>query len=178
MKSITVNIRLIVLLLCLATSGFIKFPETPGSDGEIRMKKQVNCTMTGVLQARENATEGPEPWTTGQLMAPADLAAVMNDPKQKTPVIICVGPGALIRGSLDMGPAKENENLEKLKRQLSKLPRDTNVVIYCGCCPFDHCPNIRPAFILINEMKFSNAHLLNLEHNLKTDWIAKGFPQA
>ncbi|HET7000710.1 MAG TPA: rhodanese-like domain-containing protein, partial [Puia sp.] len=102
----------------------------------------------------------------------------MNDPRQKKPIIICVGPGALIKGSLDMGPAKEKENLEKLKQQLSKLPRDANVVIYCGCCPFDHCPNIRPAFTVINEMKFSNAHLLNLEHNLKTDWIAKGYPKA
>lgn len=117
-----------------------------------------------------------EPWTPGQLMAPADLAAVINNPNSKKPVIICVGPGALIKGSLDMGQVHEKENLEKLKAQLGKMPRDADVVIYCGCCPFEHCPNIRPAFILLNEMKFTNAHLLNLEHNIKTDWVSKGFP--
>ena len=119
---------------------------------------------------------GPEPWSASQLLAPADLAAVINNPTGKKPIIICVGPGALIKGSLDMGPAHEKENLEKLKQQLSRLPKDADIVIYCGCCPFEHCPNIRPAFILLNEMKFSNAHLLNLEHNIKTDWVAKGYP--
>ena len=77
-----------------------------------------------------------------------------------------------------MGPAHEKENLEKLKRQLIPLPKDADIVIYCGCCPFEHCPNIRPAFSLLNEMKFSNARLLNLEHNIKTDWISKGYPSV
>ncbi len=119
---------------------------------------------------------GPEPWTDSQLMAPSDLAAVINNAVTKKPVIISVGPGALIKGSLDMGPVHEKENLDKLKKRLSQLPQDANIVIYCGCCPFEHCPNIRPAFILLNEMKFSNAHLLNLEHNIKMDWVAKGYP--
>jgi hypothetical protein len=142
------------------------------------MKNLVSVTSRGILQGGVNKMGVPEPWTIKQLMAPADLAAIINDPNAKKPVILCVGPGALIKGSLDIGPAEEKINLEKLKQQLSKLPRDTNVVIYCGCCPFEHCPNIRPAFSVLNEMKFSNAHLLNLEHNIKTDWVAKGYPQA
>lgn len=170
--------QLIFLALCVTASGFSKYPETSRLVFGTVVGKQQADMNTGILRPREKTAGAPEPWTAEQLLAPADLAAVMNDPKQKKPIIICVGPGALIRGSLDMGPAKEKENLEKLKQQLSKLHRDANVVIYCGCCPFEHCPNIRPAFILINEMKFSNAHLLNLEHNLKTDWIAKGYPQA
>jgi thiosulfate/3-mercaptopyruvate sulfurtransferase len=170
--------RFILFVLSLAASGFCTFSELPASVFEIRMKNQVSGTSPGILQAGVNKIGVPEPWTAKQLMAPADLAAIINDPNAKKPVILCVGPGALIKGSLDMGPAKEKINLEKLKQQLSKLPRDTNVVIYCGCCPFDHCPNIRPAFNLLNEMKFSNAHLLNLEHNIKTDWVAKGYPQA
>ena len=171
--------RLILfVLLCLTASGFNKFPETSGSVLEIRMKNQVYRTSRDLLTTWGNMSNVPEPWTSKQLMAPADLAAIINDPNVKKPIIICVGPGALIKGSLDTGPAKEKENLEKLKKQLNKLPRDANVVIYCGCCPFEHCPNIRPAFILLNEMKFSNAHLLNLEHNIKTDWVARGYPQA
>jgi thiosulfate/3-mercaptopyruvate sulfurtransferase len=177
--------RFILLALCLATSGFNKFSKTPRSVFEIRMKndffgstRDVESSQSIFLEAAEKTPDVPEPWTAKQLMAPADLAAIINAPNAKKPVIFCVGPGALVKGSLDMGPAKEKENLEKLKQQLNKLPRDTDVVIYCGCCPFEHCPNIRPAFNLLNEMKFSNAHLLNLEHNIKTDWVAKGYPQA
>jgi len=170
--------RLILFVLCLATSGFCKFSEMPGSVFEIRMKDQASGTSPGILPAGVNKTGVPEPWTAKQLLVPADLAAIIKDVNAKKPVILCVGPGALIMGSLDLGPAKEKINLEKLKQQLSKLPRETNVVIYCGCCPFDHCPNIRPAFNLLNEMKFSNAHLLNLEHNIRTDWVAKGYPKA
>ncbi len=126
----------------------------------------------------KNRQNGPEPWTNSQLVMPSELAALLTNQNAKKPLVICVGPGALIRGSVDMGPAKENENLEKLKQKLAGLPRDTNIIIYCGCCPFEHCPNIRPAFNLLNEMKFTNAHLLNIGHNIKTDWVAKGYPST
>lgn len=133
-------------------------------------------TCIAFIKYRGKKEGGPEPWTASQLLAPADLAAVINNSAAKKPMIISVGPGALIKGSMDMGPVHEKENLEKLKKELSQLPKEANIVIYCGCCPFEHCPNIRPAFILLNEMKFSNAHLLNLEHNIRTDWVAKGYP--
>jgi thiosulfate/3-mercaptopyruvate sulfurtransferase len=136
----------------------------------------ISIATIAFTKYKEKKESGPEPWTVSQLLAPADLAFVINNPTSKKPVIISVGPGALIKGSLDMGPVHEKENLEKLKQQLSRLPKDADIVIYCGCCPFEHCPNIRPAFILLNEMKFSNTRLLNLEHNIKTDWVAKGFP--
>jgi thiosulfate/3-mercaptopyruvate sulfurtransferase len=121
---------------------------------------------------------GQEPWNASQLVTPSDLAALLNNPNAQKPIVICVGPGALVKGSVDMGPAKEKENLEKLKHMLADLPKNANIVIYCGCCPFEHCPNIRPAFNVLNDMKFTNAHLLNLEHNIKTDWVAKGFPSV
>jgi len=63
-----------------------------------------------------------------------------------------------------------------LKQELDKLPRDANVVVYCGCCPFAVCPNIRPAFALLNEMKFKNQKLLNLPKNIKVDWIDHDYP--
>ncbi|PWT78189.1 MAG: hypothetical protein C5B59_02335 [Bacteroidetes bacterium] len=119
-----------------------------------------------------------EPWTEKQLMDPADLAKVINDQKAKQPFVFSVGPKAVIKNSIDIGPAKEKENLEKLRQQLSKLPKDAQVVIYCGCCPFEHCPNVRPAFTLLNEMKFTNQKLLNLTHNIKTDWIDHNYPVA
>jgi thiosulfate/3-mercaptopyruvate sulfurtransferase len=138
----------------------------------------VFITAMGFIKFKEKASQGQEPWTASQLMAPSDLAAVLNNPNAKKPIIYSVGPGALIRGSVDLGQAHEKENLEKLKQALSKLPKNADVVIYCGCCPFERCPNIRPAFTLLNEMKFTNARLLNLEHNIRTDWVAKGYPSV
>ena len=72
--------------------------------------------------------------------------------------------------------AYDKVNWEKLRLELAKLSPDAQVVIYCGCCPFNHCPNIRPAFNLMNEMKFERHKLLNLPKNIKVDWIDKGYP--
>lgn len=117
-----------------------------------------------------------EPWKENQLMPPAELTAIISNTDVKKTVVISIGPSAIVKGSVDIGPAKEKENLKKLKAALSKLPKDTSVVIYCGCCPFQHCPNIRPAFQLVNKMKFTNHKLLNLPKNIKVDWIDKGYP--
>ena len=117
-----------------------------------------------------------EPWSSNQLMEPADLAATINHPKSPQPIVISVGPGAVIKGSRENGPASDKANLKKLENELRALPKDANIVIYCGCCPFAKCPNIRPAFTLLNKMGFKNQKLLNLSHNVKTDWIDRGYP--
>ena len=117
-----------------------------------------------------------EPWAEKQLMPPAELAKIISDSLAKKPTIFSIGPSATIPGAIDIGAAKEKTNLEKFKKELDKLPKDAGIVIYCGCCPFKDCPNIRPAFAMVNEMKFTNAKLLNLSTNLKTDWIDKGYP--
>lgn len=116
-----------------------------------------------------------EPWRADQLISPAALDSIINSNAADKPLIICVGPSALIKTSVDAGPASESENLSKLKQILSSENKDREIVIYCGCCPFERCPNVRPAFKLLNEMKFNRAMLLNLPHNLKTDWIDHGY---
>ena len=117
-----------------------------------------------------------DPWTEKQLMQPAELAKIVSDSAAKKPYIFAIGPSAAIPYAIAIGSVKEKDNLENLKKELIKLPKDANIVIYCGCCPFAPCPNVRPAFALLNEMKFTNHKLLNLSHNFKTDWIDKGYP--
>lgn len=119
---------------------------------------------------------GDEPWRIDQLMDPADLAQRINSPNAQQPIIFSIGPAAVIKNSIDVGVTNEKVNLEKLRLELDKLQPDAEVVVYCGCCPFDHCPNIRPAFTLMNEMKFTNHRLLNLPKNIKVNWIDKGYP--
>jgi hypothetical protein len=118
-----------------------------------------------------------DPWKPDQLLTPADLAGTINNKNALQPVIYSIGPSAYIKGSIDIGNTKEKENLDKFKEQVSKLPKNAAIVIYCGCCPFEHCPNIRPAFNLLTKMNFTNYKLLNLEHNIKIDWINKGYPR-
>jgi thiosulfate/3-mercaptopyruvate sulfurtransferase len=117
-----------------------------------------------------------EPWTPAQLLEPADLATEINHPPAQPPLLICVGPSGVIKGSVEAGPAKDASNLEKLKALLAKEDRNREVILYCGCCPFAHCPNVRPAFTVLTEMKFTHARLLNLAHNIKIDWIDHGYP--
>ena len=117
-----------------------------------------------------------EPWRPDQLLEPASLAAAIVDPAAAKPLIISIGPAASIKSSVGVGPASEAENIAKLEKLLSKEPKDRAIVIYCGCCPFKNCPNVRPAFTKLNEMGFTNHKLLNLAKNLKTDWIDKDYP--
>jgi len=120
--------------------------------------------------------QSDEPWTDKQLKDPAVLAAAITDSKAPRPVIFNVGPVQQIKGAIAIGPASKPDNLEKLKQQLAKLPKDKEVIIYCGCCPFRRCPNVRPAFELLQKLKFKNAKLLNLPTSLNDDWISKGYP--
>lgn len=144
------------------------------------MKKLLIATLfllSFVLGATHSWAQNPENWTPEQLMAPADLAQTLKDQKD-VPVVISVGPGAIIPGSIDAGMANTKEGIDKLKTQLQSLPKDKKVVVYCGCCPFERCPNVRPAITALKDMQFTNYYLLNLPHNVKQDWIDKGYPVA
>lgn len=131
--------------------------------------------LTAITFATQNvsAQTGKEPWLSKQLIQPAELAKNINE---KNIYIFNIGPAGLIKNATDIGEGQDKKNVEKLKNEVSKLPKDANIVIYCGCCPFGDCPNIRPTFKLLNDLKFTNHKLLNLPKNLKVDWIDKGYP--
>lgn len=136
------------------------------------------CLLQTVFLLTSNAQGGnAEPWSAKQLLDPAELAKTINAGKA-LPYIYCIGPSAVIKGSVDIGPGNEKSSIDKLKAAVSKLPKDAPIVLYCGCCPFRNCPNIRPAFSLLNQLKFTNHKLLNLATNIRVDWISKGYPVA
>ena len=123
-----------------------------------------------------SAQTSSNPWTTDQLQDPEALANILRNSKVQQPFIFNIGPMENIKGATLIGPAKDKNNLARLKQALVSVPKDKTVIIYCGCCPFKNCPNIRPAFELLKEMKFTKPRLLNLAHNLKSNWIDAGFP--
>ncbi|MBO9584790.1 MAG: rhodanese-like domain-containing protein [Flavobacterium sp.] len=117
-----------------------------------------------------------EPWTASQIMEPSLLAWQIKNPSKGLPLIINIGPDATIKGSVDIGPASEKENIDKLKSLLAKQKKTKEIVIYCGCCPFEKCSNIRPAFELLNKMGFKNQKVLGIKKNIKVNWIDMNYP--
>ena len=144
------------------------------------MNKSVTILAFVIIVFSQNcfSQTNTEPWTSTQLMEPEKLAAILNDSTAPQPLIINMGPVNSIKGAIKVGPAHEKEYLNELKKLLSKEDKKRNIIIYCGCCPFKDCPNIRPAFSLLNSMKFTKHKLLNLPHNLKVDWINHSYPMT
>jgi len=54
--------------------------------------------------------------------------------------------------------------------------KDREILLYCGCCPWEKCPNIRPAFAALHEMGFSKVRVMVVPKDFKTDWDDKGYP--
>jgi thiosulfate/3-mercaptopyruvate sulfurtransferase len=134
--------------------------------------------FAGAAGAFARTLQQTDPWTPAQLMEPADLAGRLKDIAANPPLIVCVGPSGVIKGSVETGPARDAKNLDSLQRLLAREDHQREVIIYCGCCPFKNCPNVRPAFSLLLNMGFKQPRLLNLSHNIKVDWIDKGYPVA
>jgi hypothetical protein len=151
MKKSAFNILFVVMLLC-AFAG----------------KSNAQAVNPGPLQSN--------PWTTNELLQPGILAQMINTNKKVR--IYNIGVVQDIKGAINVGAASKQESLQKFAQALKTAPKDEMIVVYCGCCPFDKCPNIRPAFQLLKAQKFSKPYLLNLSTNLKTDWIGKGYPLA
>jgi rhodanese-related sulfurtransferase len=111
---------------------------------------------------------------------PNELAAQLAA-KGVPAAIFHVGPIVLYRGkhipgSLFAGPASQPEGLELLKQTAAKLDREREIVVYCGCCPWDKCPNIKPAMALLKEMGFTHAKAMYVETRFAKDWTEKGYP--
>jgi thiosulfate/3-mercaptopyruvate sulfurtransferase len=122
-----------------------------------------------------------DPWQVNQLMKPEELVKVLSKSVGEKPLVFCVGypvlyQGGHIAGSEFAGPTSKPDGLQKLKQEAESLPRDKQIVLYCGCCPWKDCPNIRPAFRAMQELGFKNVKVLDLPKNLREDWIDKGFP--
>jgi thiosulfate/3-mercaptopyruvate sulfurtransferase len=111
------------------------------------------------------------------LIQPKDLAARLS----AKPAIFQVGPNVLYRskripGAVYAGPGSKAEGLDLLKAAVEKLPRNREIVVYCGCCPWDRCPNIKPAMALLQQLGFTRVKALYLADNFKTGWIDAGYP--
>ncbi len=123
-----------------------------------------------------------DPWTKNDLIMPETLTSELKSNNEK-PMIIQIGFNMLydqnhIPGSIYAGPAFKNNGIQKLKETLQNVDRNKNIVLYCGCCKWIDCPNIRPGFKAIKDMGFKNAKLLYLKNTFMINWVNKGYPST
>jgi len=116
------------------------------------------------------------PWKASELMEPGQLNEYIKI--NQAPVIFNTGTVEDIKGAIHIGSINEAANLEKFKLALASRPKNTEVVIYCGCCPFGKCPNIRPAYKQLKDLGYTNVKVLNLYVNLRNNWTSEGYPLA
>lgn len=118
-----------------------------------------------------------------QLINPEELVNILRSPKREKPLMIQVGSHVLyqqahIPGSEYIGAASSESGIQQLRKRVEPLPRNKFIVLYCGCCPWNHCPNVKPADDALRAMGFSNLKVLYFANNFGTDWVDKGYPVA
>lgn len=119
--------------------------------------------------------------TKKDLIQPAELVPMLALPEARRPVLMHVGfpvlyKGGHIAGSRFAGPGSNPKGRAELKRALQSLPKDRAIVLYCGCCPWVHCPNVNPAFRTARSLGYTNVKILYIVQDMQRDWVAKGLP--
>jgi hypothetical protein len=161
------------------------------SSGFIRGTTQVVAALALLCLAQQRvqaATQwaAPQPASafiipTAQLIQPDELNRLLHTQGTEKPLILQVGSRMMfaqahIPGAEYAGPGSQADGVEQLRARVASLPRTAFIVLYCGCCPWNRCPNVGPAYRLLNDMGFTRVKVLYLAENFGDDWVNKGFP--
>ncbi len=137
----------------------------------------------GVFGLRESQAQGAVKAAEipqAALVQPEALAAELKAGGDK-PLVLQVGSRVLfeeahIAGSEFVGAGGTEAGLEALRTRLKDVPRDRAVVVYCGCCPWGKCPNIRAAYAELLALKFTRVRAMYVAQDFGKDWVARGYP--
>src|ERR1700753_1768036 len=110
-----------------------------------------------------------------RLLQPAELAGILQITGQR-PLILQVGSHVLfaeahIPGAEYAGPAGQEGGLQALRDRVRNVSHDQFIVIYCGCCPWVKCPNIKRAYQELQSLGFTEVKVLYIANNFGTDWV-------
>lgn len=114
------------------------------------------------------------------VMQPAELIRMLHAGSDK-PLVLQVGSRMLfdqahIAGSEYAGAGSQAAGLQILQNRVAALSHKTLIVLYCGCCPWNRCPNVAPAYRLLHGLGFTRVKVLYMAENFGTDWAGKGYP--
>ncbi len=135
--------------------------------------------MLALVAGLSLCQDASDPWTKTEVLEPSVLANLLKD--SQPPKVLCVAFPVLyklkhIAHAEFAGPGSKPEGLEMLKNAVAKLPKNADLVIYCGCCPMVKCPNVRPAYRTLKEMGFTHVRVLDIPTNMNADWYSKNYP--
>ena len=136
-----------------------------------------------VFQAQEpsgtssSASSIPE----SRLIQPAALVQLLKAGEEEKPLILQVGSRVMfaqahIPGSDYAGPGSQAAGIQSLENTVASLPKDKQIILYCGCCPWNRCPNVGPAYKRLHDLGFTNVKVLYIANNFGDDWVNKGYP--
>jgi len=137
-------------------------------------------------QPPQNASQAPSARveiSAAELLQPKELEQILSSSGGERPLVLQVGSHVLyaeahIAGSEYIGPAGQDAGLQALQQRVKSLARSQFIVLYCGCCPWNKCPNIRPAYQRLQDLGFTRVKVLYLATNFGADWVNKGYPTA
>lgn len=112
---------------------------------------------------------------------PDELNHLLHAKAAARPVILQVGSHVLfaeshIQGAEYAGAGSQPAGLKQLQSRVASLSRSTFIVLYCGCCPWNRCPNLGPAYWQLHHLGFTHVKALYLADNFGADWADKGYP--
>jgi len=140
-----------------------------------------SAALVSVPAIRGDEKSASDPWSAAQTVQAAEFAHEIGEKSGTPSMVVYVGFRTLFAGghipeATFHGSASNEQGLAELKKWAERLPRTANLVIYCGCCPFGKCPNIRPAFTALSTMGFKKLRVLFLPTSFVKDWVEKGYP--
>lgn len=117
------------------------------------------------------------PFPEESLIEPTELVKLINSKNTNSqPLILNVGSMELIKTAQTGGLGSMQEGMEKFIAKVRTEDKNKMIVLYCGCCKLDHCPNVKPPYDYLKEQGFKNVKILNLTTGLYEDWISKAYP--
>lgn len=138
---------------------------------------RIHAQFSGGAPSSDSAFSIP----SAQLLQPEELNRLLHAQGANRPLVLQVGSHLLfaeahIAGAEYAGAGSQTAGLKQLQDRVAPLPRKSFIVLYCGCCPWNRCPNIGPAFKLLRDLGFTNVKALYIADNLGADWVDKGYP--
>ena len=118
-----------------------------------------------------------------QLIQPEELKAILNSTRPAQPLILQVGSRVMfdqahIPTSEYAGSGSREDGLDVLRHRVKTLAKSRFIVLYCGCCPWNRCPNVGGAYKSLSDLGFTNVKVLYIADNFGSDWVSKGYPVA
>jgi thiosulfate/3-mercaptopyruvate sulfurtransferase len=141
----------------------------------------IHATPAWPQQSSAQSSSLDESIPASALLEPAELLQIQH--ASEKPLVLQVGSHVLyaeahIPGSEYVGSGGKDTGRDALRERVLGLEKNHLIVIYCGCCPWNRCPNIRPAYKTLKMLGFTHVKALYLPNNFGADWVHKGYPTA